>query len=532
MQDFSGAEIERFIKIWHEEAFHKERDRAQYEQRLQMALRDSAAIRELAANPLLLTMMAILNRVQDLPRDRGRLYERCAELLLKNWDLDKFPERTSRKDTRDIKDKLGPDQKMRILELAAAAMQSERTGLAGNIIGEDKLKEIVQNQLAELEIVQPWAVAEDLIALLRERNFMLAYLGDHQYAFVHRTFLEYFAARDLKYRLEKTSTFTIEQLVILFRERWSHDEWQEIMRLLCGMIGPEYAANCISELAKQRNSPGGEKAVLLAGDCIREVRELRAVRDVRSELRDSLRNLTKLDGGSKEVNQLQKTFEIRSKALELLAQGWREEPETLDWFKKELCVSPNTDVRMSIVSIIGRYWKEEPWTLPWLKERAMDADHIVRSAALMELGSSWGNDSSVTAFMKANLAEEENPMVLMIGSVSLSAFCNRDPEAKAFTRILASQGKEPYLRSFAIKSLASLYERDPESLALIKERAASDSEPSVRQSALKALAGWANEPGLAEWLTARTVQEADEEVRATAIEILTAAAAVTSKGSK
>src|SRR5205823_11032296 len=61
---------------------------------LREALADSPAIRELSANPLLLTMMAVLNRVQDLPRDRGRLYERCAELLLKNWDLEKFEERS------------------------------------------------------------------------------------------------------------------------------------------------------------------------------------------------------------------------------------------------------------------------------------------------------------------------------------------------------------------------------------------------------------------------------------------------------
>jgi predicted NACHT family NTPase len=39
----------------------------------------------LAGNPLLLTMMLILNRTEDLPRDRVRLYEKCAELLLHQW---------------------------------------------------------------------------------------------------------------------------------------------------------------------------------------------------------------------------------------------------------------------------------------------------------------------------------------------------------------------------------------------------------------------------------------------------------------
>ena len=165
-----------------------------YESRMRKAIEDLPAIRELAANPLLLTMMAILSRNQDLPRDRNKLYEKCAELLLKNWDLEKFPELKEKKEVRDIKDKLGPDQKMRVLEQVAAAMQQERTGLEGNLISEGKLKRMVQPELAQLGVAQSLFVAEDLIWMLRERNFMLGYLGDHQYTFVHRTFLEYFCA--------------------------------------------------------------------------------------------------------------------------------------------------------------------------------------------------------------------------------------------------------------------------------------------------------------------------------------------------
>ncbi len=73
---------------------------------------------------------------------------------------------------------------MRLLEQVAVAMQDQRTGLAGNMISENKLNDI--------RVSQPWAVTADLIEMLRKPNFMLAYLGDHQYGFVHRTFLEYF----------------------------------------------------------------------------------------------------------------------------------------------------------------------------------------------------------------------------------------------------------------------------------------------------------------------------------------------------
>lgn len=203
LQDFQDSEIHEFIRLWHNEAFTDVLERKRFRIRLEKAVRQSRTIRELAANPLLLTMMAILSRNQDLPRDRARLYERCAELLLKSWDLEKCPEKNDRTGALDIKDKLGPDQKMRILEQVAAAMEESPTGLSANLISEDRLREIVVTALESLAVLQPWSVAEDLIWMLRERNFMLAYLGDREYGFIHRTFLEYFSARNLKYRLEK-----------------------------------------------------------------------------------------------------------------------------------------------------------------------------------------------------------------------------------------------------------------------------------------------------------------------------------------
>ena len=111
-------------------------------------------------------MMAILSRTQDLPRDRGDLYEKCAELLRKNWDLEKFEELKEREEARDIKDKLGPRQKMRILERVVAAMEDEQTGLRGNLISEDKLKSIVEDELKQLAVDEWWTVADDLIWML------------------------------------------------------------------------------------------------------------------------------------------------------------------------------------------------------------------------------------------------------------------------------------------------------------------------------------------------------------------------------
>jgi len=39
----------------------------------------------LASNPLLLTLMVVLNRTQKLQRDRAEIYSQCSRLLLHQW---------------------------------------------------------------------------------------------------------------------------------------------------------------------------------------------------------------------------------------------------------------------------------------------------------------------------------------------------------------------------------------------------------------------------------------------------------------
>lgn len=56
-------------------------------QGLVQRIAESPRLLDLAGNPLLLTMMAVIYKDRDLPNERWRLYERCAETLLEDWDL-------------------------------------------------------------------------------------------------------------------------------------------------------------------------------------------------------------------------------------------------------------------------------------------------------------------------------------------------------------------------------------------------------------------------------------------------------------
>ena len=404
LQDFEASEIDSFVELWHQEAFQDATERATYEQRLRKAIADSPAIAELAANPLLLTMMAILSRSQDLPRDRGKLYERCAELLLKNWDLEKFPAlRETKEDLLDIKDKLGPDQKMRILERVADAMQQERSGLAGNLIAEDKLKQIVRAELTGLGVPQSWSVAGHLIKILQDRNFMLGYMGDGQYAFIHRTFLEYFCARDLKRRLEQTSGFGVEDLQALFRDHWREDAWHEALRLVCGLIGAEYAARSVSELLAQEQQNDGHRAVFLAAQCLQEIRQIGLTREPRVQTHRRLLVLTRFDLPyfyEEWAEEAREVAKIRGRAVQELARGWKEDPGTLEWLRERASGDDNWAVRQAAVEELARGWKEDPGTLELLRERASGDDHgAVRQAAVQELARGWKDDPEVQQWL-------------------------------------------------------------------------------------------------------------------------------------
>ncbi len=178
LQELEDAQIEDFLGRWHRGAYEEARDVGTKRELLARAIADSAAIRQLAGNPLLLTMMTILNRTQDLPRDRVRLYEKCAELLLHQWKakdaLDADPVLCGA--TLDFTDKRN------LMLRVARAMQTSERGLAGNIIDEHTLECSLTEGLRGMPNLRADRAARALIEQLRGRNFMLCSVGGLYYA--------------------------------------------------------------------------------------------------------------------------------------------------------------------------------------------------------------------------------------------------------------------------------------------------------------------------------------------------------------
>ena len=241
LQELDDDQIADFLTRWHRGAYEDARAGEAKRELLARAIADSAAIRQLAGNPLLLTMMAILNRTQDLPRDRAELYEQCARLLLHQWKVDvafsSYPELANA--SLDFKDKRN------LLLRVARAMQTSERGLAGNLIDEHSLETHAGGWAEGHPKSRADRAARALIEQLRGRNFMLCSVGGRSYAFVHRTFLEYFCAVEIRERFQTDQTLTLEQLKVEIFGHWADESWHEVLCLLAGMIAPRFVAQIL-----------------------------------------------------------------------------------------------------------------------------------------------------------------------------------------------------------------------------------------------------------------------------------------------
>jgi hypothetical protein len=139
---------------------------------------DSPRLLDLAGNPLLLTMMAVIYKDRDLPNERWRLYERCAETLLEDWELSKGIENEDFKLAVNIR----TAQKSEMLQRVAMYMLDHRQpGSELNAIAYAPLREILAGYLKD-KYQRPdgeaGALAVDILRHLMERTYVLAGVGE------------------------------------------------------------------------------------------------------------------------------------------------------------------------------------------------------------------------------------------------------------------------------------------------------------------------------------------------------------------
>lgn len=461
LQDLDQGQIADFIQRWHDLAFQNREDKTFKQQRLEKAIKESKAIGQLAGNPLLLTMMAILNRTQELPRDRPKLYERASEVLLHQWDFETKeglidPELQKYLYDIDLRDKTN------ILRLVANAMQEGEKGLGANLIYKEELEGILRNYLEKTGINQRDAqdLTDLIIKQLRYRNFILCSLGGNVFAFVHRTFLEYFCACEFYERFKNRGLaggITLEELKIdVFGKHCLEDSWKEVLCLLTGMLSadfpPEIPEELINYLIDRGRKNTGFKALFFAVDCFLELRNPSTHVEINEQLFNSLKLLIiqlpiyqNIFKGDKElsrvdlkrfffiddtiheyslpkivaenakryksVEQLSKLARFNTKALsylqditkqgdlfaiDVLVEDWLDHPQTLPLIQQLA-----NEGKSRAISNLAKYWQDDAQTLSIIQQQA----HNVEWSAIDALKKYWGDNSQTLPIIQkqANL---------------------------------------------------------------------------------------------------------------------------------
>ena len=274
LQDLDAKQVKEFVSRWYAITLGNNPSEAKARvDRIQQSFAASPSIRQLAGNPMLLTIMAIIGKHQELPRERWKLYDHATSVLVQHWDI--------RKHLADKKlgtDLMDEEDKKELLRRLAYAMQRGKGGLAGNYIHAKELQAEFEVYLRDRYALSPdrtKVIAREMIAQFRERNFILSSYGANLYGFVHRAFLEFFCADAIRTKFEKTKELPLQALKAeVFGAHHAEKAWQEVLRLICGMIGEEF----VGELIEYLRAVGWEDTrganIILAIECLNEVRRI------------------------------------------------------------------------------------------------------------------------------------------------------------------------------------------------------------------------------------------------------------------
>jgi HEAT repeat protein len=382
----------------------------------------------------------------------------------------------------------------------------------------------------------------------RERGAKRRRLGEDNFAFVHRTLLEYFCASALvrqSLREESSLEFLKTQV---FAPHWRDESWHEVLRLIAGMddqLPVEHIAKIIDFLLEEKDASYEFHNIFLAANCCLEVRNPRSLGQSRIRVTDALLRLVRFDfpyfydvddeetqrrdeirdkavralanpqlidqahSWIKERSQSDKDWVVRLVAVYELVRGWKDDPDTLPLLKDRAVKDDDGDVRYVAVHELVRGWKHDPDTLPLLKDRAVkDDDGDVRYAAVQELARGWKDDPGTLPLLKDRAAKDGSGEVRRAAVQELARGWKDDPGTLPLLKDHAAKDDDYLLRLAAVYELGRGWKDDPDTLPLLKDRAAKDGSWFVRRAAVRELArGWKDDPDTLPWLKDRAVND-------------------------
>ncbi len=253
LEDFNEEEMEKFIEKW----YHNRLDNPQVAEEkandLKTAIKKNPRIRELAKNPLLVTIITIIHRYEaQLPDDRLILYDKATEALLYTWDNVK----------EIIDEQFKFEDKRRFLEKVAFHLQSmEKGDEASTLIDRQEVYNILLDDFCRIfccDKRQARQLVSDFIDAIRLRAGLLVELAPDRFGFSHKTFQEYFAAKFLAE--ESTLNYDVDVIINYIENFINSSFWQETLLLAIRALPNKQALKVLEHIL--RNDPSGIEAHL------------------------------------------------------------------------------------------------------------------------------------------------------------------------------------------------------------------------------------------------------------------------------
>ena len=492
LQDLDTEQISDFLTGWYALALQdRPADAAFRKDRLLAAIADSRSIGEMAGNPLLLTILAIIGRHQELPRERWKVYDYAATVLVERWDVNRHLH-----DERLPVGFIGEDDKKEMLRRIALLMQTE-TGHGGNYLTGEELrrefKDYMQTQFRK-DPADAAMIARAMISQFQERNFILSHYGGELYGFVHRAFLEYFCAEAFRWQFERDQVIDLDYLKSeVFGRHWDDPAWREVLRLIAGTIREQWTAQIVVFLADEVNWPWPWQFndqvpwnIALAAQCLAESRTIAG-----------------LDHAATRV---------LVRIIQLLEHGiLGEDIQVTNLLRSEI---------LPAISSIGPSWPDREIYRQWYLARGIRLDWTSASElSALITAYLFPRDPvflrAIFSSIRANSDSHRQPLLVALGQYDLA-----DPQVRALLLDRAVSDSSDNVRRAAVLALGRMAAEDPQVRALLLDRAVSDSSDDVRGAAVQALGQMAAEDPQVRALLLDRASDSSDNVRRAAVQAL------------
>ncbi|MEH2240058.1 NACHT domain-containing NTPase [Nostoc sp.] len=217
--DFDDDQISNFTNNWF-------KDKAVKPETFIKRLKENNRIKELAASPLLLTLLCLaFEESGDFPANRSELYKEGLDALLKKWDAKRGIQRDQ------IYKKLSVQRKEDLLSKMALTTFEGSEYFFKQKVAEQYITEYIRNLTdanTDEEALQ--LDSEEVLRSIEHHHGLVVARAKGIYSFSHLTFHEYFTAREFVV-VRQSSEEALQNLVSHITEK----RWREVFLLAVGM---------------------------------------------------------------------------------------------------------------------------------------------------------------------------------------------------------------------------------------------------------------------------------------------------------